>query len=216
MRQFDKLLLAVSLVAPLLVATVALPKFAEWVTAPVPRSSPVSAGATATPVDVIVSAAATPRRATSAAPAVSPPVAQSTVPVATPEAQPARIPPEVPREAAAVPTAEVRTDDPVQAISRFYALVSSGEFGAAEELWSSRMRSRFPPQENIVHRFSSTDRIGLQRASVETQSQSQATVAADVLEIDSRGAIRHFVGRWHLVRVAQGWLLDRPELEAVP
>jgi len=243
MRQFDKLLLAVSLMAPLVIATLGLPKFVERVIAPAPRSSPVPAAATATPADLITNAAAgtpsgatsaastistapqptvrmaTPetQRATSAAPTMSTPAAQPTVRVATAETQPALIPPEATRETAALPTAaEVRADDPVHAISRFYALVSSGEFGAAEELWSSRMRSRFPPQENIVHRFSHTHVIGLQRANVVAQSPSQATVAADVLETDSRGAFRHFVGRWHLVRGAQGWLLDRPELEAVP
>jgi hypothetical protein len=51
---------------------------------------------------------------------------------------------------------------------------------------------------------------------VVAESQSQATVAADVLETDSRGAIRRFVGRWYLVSGPRGWLLDGPEPQAVP
>jgi hypothetical protein len=110
----------------------------------------------------------------------------------------------------------VDADAPTDAISQFYALVSVHQFGAAEELWSAHMRSRFPPDENIVSRFRDTHTIGLRRAEVVAESQARATVAVDVVETDARTLTRRFIGRWHLVRAHTGWLLDAPELRPAP
>ncbi len=211
MRRWDKVFLVLALVSPVLLATIGWPKFAEWIaTSPSQSTSslatPETAGASATPNAVSA-------RPTSAA--------QSTAAAARPTSRPTSRPvsavTEVPRDTAAVPiTPATRADEPVQAVSSFYTLVSNRDFEGAEELWSPGMRSSYPPEENLVRRFSETQAIGLQRAEVVAQSESQATVATDVLETDAQGRTRHFVGQWHLVRGRGGWLLDRPELQAAP
>jgi hypothetical protein len=106
------------------------------------------------------------------------------------------------------------TDDAVGTVAHFYALVSSRQFEGAESLWSARMRTRYPPRQNIVERFSNTTTIGLQRAAVVAQTETTATVDVDVAEVDARGLTRHFVGQWHLVRAGESWLLDQPELQS--
>ena len=106
--------------------------------------------------------------------------------------------------------------EPREVVSAFYGLVEQHHFDAAEELWSSSMRSRFPPPENIVQRFSQTRSVDLRRAETVAQDPSHAAVAVDVLETNGQAGVRHFVGTWHLVRSPDGWLLDRPELQLVP
>jgi hypothetical protein len=221
MRHFDKVLLAISLAAPLLLTTLAWPKLFEWITAPAPRPTPEASVATATPGEVAVQAISV--RPTSTPPPTSTisktavTAAQPTAPMPTPEAQRATPATLAGSVATVVPTlTDAPAEDPVEAVSQFYALVSSRQFDAAEELWSASMRSAYPPHENIVRRFSQTDAIGLERADLVAQNHSRATIAANVLETDVRGATRRFVGRWHLVRGPSGWLLDRPELQAAP
>jgi len=106
--------------------------------------------------------------------------------------------------------------DPTQAVSTFYALVSGRQFDSAAALWTPRMRAQFPPSENIDQRFSRTQTIQLNRAEVVTQDQSRATVAVDLIESGPGVERRRFVGNWHLVRGANGWLLDQPELQVAP
>ncbi len=78
------------------------------------------------------------------------------------------------------------------------------------------MRAAFPPQVNLNQRFSRTQDIRLQRASVVSQNQGQATVQVDLLESDSSSGQRHYVGNWYLVRGPNGWLLDQPQLQSAP
>jgi predicted permease len=61
-----------------------------------------------------------------------------------------------------------------------------------------------------------TRSIGLEHAEVTAQSDTQASVAVDVVEINARAQRSRFVGQWHLVRGSSGWLLDQPELRALP
>ncbi|MDQ3811929.1 MAG: hypothetical protein M3336_16730, partial [Chloroflexota bacterium] len=87
----------------------------------------------------------------------------------------------------------------------------------AASLWSPRMRSAFPPQENIAQRFAQTRALTVQRVEIlaEDQAAGQATVSVDLVEEVPAGR-RHFVGNWHLVRAGDGWLLDQPDLRVAP
>jgi hypothetical protein len=171
-------------------------------------AQPAAAGPTAPAA--ARTAAATPTTA-------SPPVAAAPTSAAPPAAA-APTPAAPPAAAAAASNAAsaVVASDPGQAVSAFYALVSSHQFDTAAQLWSPQMRSAFPPQQNIDQRFGSTQAIRLQRADVVNQDQSQATVAVDLVESDAQAGQRHFVGTWHLVRGPNGWMLDQPNLQPAP
>jgi len=110
-------------------------------------------------------------------------------------------------QGAATPDAAVRT---------FYGHVRQGQFEQAAELWSARMRSSYPPAENINRRFAHTETLTLSRADVvELDSATgQATVAVRLSEVvGPPAATRQYVGHWYLVRGPGGWLLDRPALQ---
>jgi hypothetical protein len=106
--------------------------------------------------------------------------------------------------------------DPSAVVSAFYALVASHQFDSAAELWSPRMRATFPTDENLNHRFSQTEAIRLNRIDVVRQDQSQASVAVDLVESQRQSGQRHYIGTWHLIRGANGWKLDQPQLEVAP
>jgi hypothetical protein len=78
------------------------------------------------------------------------------------------------------------------------------------------MRGNFPPQINLNERFAQTQTIQLQRDEVISQSGSQAVVAVDLVESNAQSGRRHYVGNWYLVRTEAGWLLDQPQLQAIP
>jgi hypothetical protein len=238
MRGSDKLVLILALAVPLLVVTVGWPKFAEWAGGPTSaQPTPEVAGAAATQAASARAAAPTPRPTVGA-----PPTIASTTPAATTAQGPAtqvttansEITAAKPQTAAAnAPTAPdqptpavagarapvaatqpgVAAAEPTQAVSTFYALVSQGQFDSAAALWTPRMRSQFPPRENIDQRFSGTQAIQVNRAEVLDQDQSRATVAVDLTESNAVAGRRRYIGNWHLVRGANGWLLDQPELQ---
>ena len=107
--------------------------------------------------------------------------------------------------------------DPSSAVERFYGFVAQRDYGSAAELWSPRMRATFPPGENINERFSQTQSLVVQRADLisEDPHTGSAAVAVDVVEVRQDGA-KQWVGTWYLVRGANGWLLDQPQLTARP
>jgi hypothetical protein len=122
----------------------------------------------------------------------------------TPRAQPA------PRPGNTVAASD--GSDPAAAVAGFYDLVSRHAFHDAAQMWSPRMQAAFPPAENIDARFRQTNAITLQQAETVSESGSSAVVAVDLVESTASGP-RRYVGRWHLVRTASGWLLDQPELQ---
>jgi hypothetical protein len=239
MRGSDKLVLILALAVPLLVVTVGWPKFVEWAGGP-PSAQPTPevAGAAATQAVSARAAAATPRPTIGAPPTIAATTAAAPnaagaatqVPAADPQTttaanpQPAAANPQTapnqPTPAVAgarAPVAGGQPDgaavEPTQAVSTFYALVSQGQFDSAAALWTPRMRAQFPPRENIDQRFSRTQAIQVNRAEVLNQDQSRATVAVDLTESDAVAGRRRYVGNWHLVHGANGWLLDQPELQ---
>jgi hypothetical protein len=143
------------------------------------------------------------------------PLAEATAPPAlTPTSvpQPSPTATEVPALAAPEPAEAV---DPVAAVVSFYSLAEQHEFDRAAQLWSARMRANYPPGENIVGRFGSTERLTLRSADILVldEAAGHATVAIDLVE-QVGGASRRFVGTWQLVRGPDGWLLDQPSLRA--
>lgn len=193
MRLSERLVLVIAILVPVLLATVGWPRFAAWLAAPAAPSTPETAGSAATRLpraDATVVPLATPTSVVVA-------TRRPTTPVPT-----------------VLPTPFSTSDDPRAAVTEFYARVASHDFDAAEELWSPSMRSRFPPRENIVQRFSQTTDVQVQRADVLSDDGTSAVVAVDLSEIDAQWTVRRFRGRWHLVRGPNGWLLDQPELQA--
>jgi hypothetical protein len=193
MRISERLVLVVAIVTPLVLALFGWPRFVEWLSAPPAQSTPEAAGVTAT---VVV-------------PRAERQVALAPTPVATRRTS-APVPTVLPTQSSPA------SGDPRATIAEFYSLVASHDFDAAEELWSSGMRSRFPPSENIVGRFSQTTSVQLRRADVVAEDDASAAVTVDLVETDAHQAERRYAGTWHLVRGPNGWLLDQPELRALP
>ena len=216
MRGVDKLVLLVAVAVPLVVATIGWPMFVGWIAGPSRSADPTPQvpGAAATSVAVGRGTLPTPR------PTVGPPATVN--PGTTTAPQPAAPQPTVAPEAAGgtantpVPIAAATSGDPGQAVQNFYALVANRQFATAAQLWSPRMRSAFPPSQNIDQRFSQTQTINLQRADIVSQNQTQATVAVDLVESSAQAGQQHFVGTWRLVRDANGWMLDQPDLQPAP
>jgi hypothetical protein len=163
-----------------------------------PTPSPASASATPTPAQT--SAPATPPAATPA-PATAAP---TSVPAATPAPVP---PPPATPEPTAVVVALAQPDDTVVA---FYRDVAAGSFDAAYALWSDRMKSTYPRQENLDGRFASTADITFEELYVASQGARTATVQANFVETYDSGSSRRFIGYWELVLVDGRWLLDAP------
>jgi len=88
--------------------------------------------------------------------------------------------------------------------------VEAHRFDAAAALWTTRMRTQYPPDQYIDGRFAPTTGIDLRRDTIQRQSGSTANVAVDLLEYRTDGSVRHWVGSWDLVRTSAGWLLDQP------
>jgi cytoskeletal protein RodZ len=211
----ERVLLAVLLVIPLVLAFVAWPAFVNWMAAPArtataeqPTLGPVTDKPTGEP---------TPRPA-SGGPATAARQAVATRPAPTPTRGVAAVettvePTPTPQARAATGQQQVDTGDPAATVAMFYDLVAQHNYGSAAQLWSPRMQSSFPPSENINQRFSQTQGVTIRRAEVISQDpQSRnAAVAVDLVESRADGA-RHWVGTWYLVRGPSGWLLDQPEL----
>jgi LysM repeat protein len=107
---------------------------------------------------------------------------------------------------------------PDAAVRSFYALIEQGKLDQAAGLWSQRMRSAYPPAENIVSRFARTQALTVSRSDVVQldAANGRATVAVCVQEVvgPAPSATRQYVGNWYLVRGPGGWLLDQPSLQA--
>ena len=194
--RFERYLLPLLLVIPVLVAVIGWPAFVNWAVGPPPAApTPEVAGAAATSVATARANAPTPR------PTIGAPRAPAAATAAPAQATPA--------------TAQA-SGDPSATVADFYNRVAQHDFASAAQLWSPRMQATFPPRENIDERFSQTQSVSLRRADVVSQdpSSGQATVAVDLVE-STGGASHHWVGTWYLVRGQNGWLLDQPQLQGV-
>jgi hypothetical protein len=94
---------------------------------------------------------------------------------------------------------------------RFYDLVSRHRYDAAAALWSSNMKGNYPPSTNIYGRFDQTQHIHVQITNV-SHGKGTATVGVTLAEQKTDGTMSGFVGSWHLVQGASGWLLDSVDL----
>ncbi|HUF06529.1 MAG TPA: hypothetical protein VMP86_03965 [Candidatus Binatia bacterium] len=148
-----------------------------------------------------------PSRTVAATPDESPtpaPVAAGTP--APPPPTPAPTPQPTPQPTAAV----VAVAQPDDAVAAFYRNVAGGNFDAAYDLWSDRMKATYPRAENLDGRFSETASITFHQLYVAEQAGPNATVQANFTETYDSGATRDFIGYWELVRVNGRWLLDAP------
>jgi Domain of unknown function (DUF5667) len=106
---------------------------------------------------------------------------------------------------------------PAETVQSFYRLVAEERGGEAAQLWTPRLRAAFPPAESITARFSHTRALVLERADVVAldDAAGTATVAVTVREeLDGPPGERRYTGTWDLVRTADGWLLDQPDLRS--
>jgi serine/threonine-protein kinase len=150
------------------------------------------------------------------------PATPSPEPAATPRERRTPEPTPVPAtpQPTLAPTAEPATPIPAQvasadlsapeAVTRFYALVTDARFDDAYALWSDRMRSTYPRQENLDERFDATAAIDVHRIEVVSQDADHAVVAIDFTETYEGGSWRRFQGSWELVRAGDRWILDAP------
>jgi hypothetical protein len=192
-------------------------------TAPRPAARRWAAGLVAALITVFALAAVATagRPAVVATPAASPSTAvvvTTARPTATiapaASAAPAATPASVTRAATAAPVvaaAPAIASDPAAAVVSFYQLVTARRYGDAAGLWSTRMRSSYPPSSSIDQRFADTRSISADRAVVTSRGLDTARVDVFVTEVTSSGT-RHWTGTWHLVRSGSVWLLDAPQL----
>jgi hypothetical protein len=95
-------------------------------------------------------------------------------------------------------------------VARFYSWVADGSFDRAYTLWSQRMKSAYPRQENLDQRFDDTASIAIHRLDLLRQDAGFAVVGVEFTETYEGGSWRRFDGSWELVRVNEEWLLDAP------
>lgn len=233
-RSGEKVVLVLALLAPLVLTFVVMPRFFSSFFGSGDRQEapPEVQG-------VIVQPAATPAARTTVAPPAGTPaptwtaVPRATPPTPTAPPKPAAAatlppPPRVPATATPLPASAANAPAPSapqaarpangtgpdHAVVRFYEQVQRGDWGGAEALWSSRMRSAYPPQENIVQRFADTERLIVEELSLLSvdEANGRATVAVGLFETLNSGGTRRFGGTWQLVRQGDTWLLDQPNL----
>ena len=72
------------------------------------------------------------------------------------------------------------------------------------------MKANFPRQGNLDERWATTVEVAVQSVQVVSASGDRMTVAIEFVETLADGTSRRFVGSWHLVSSANGWLLDSP------
>ncbi len=177
---------------------------------PVPTASPTAtptpipqpAGvASATPITVVTP---TPLGAQSTSESTAPP---SATPLVT------SVPTSTQTPSAVKPEGQLMLN-PVQTVQEFYRRIDRKDFAGAEELWSSDMRRRFPPDENIRQRFAQTRSIRVEQATLTNSAGGQATVSVQIVEtVGTAAESQAFSGTWTLVRGSDGWLLDQPSLQ---
>ncbi|HZU12234.1 MAG TPA: protein kinase [Chloroflexota bacterium] len=101
--------------------------------------------------------------------------------------------------------------NPVAAVVRFYTLIAEHRFAEAAALWTPSMQSRFPPNVDIVQRFSRVQSIYVNaRQTALDPRAGTATVAVSLTEVDQTGTQR-LAGSWQLVNQGSGWLLNQPD-----
>ncbi|MGI8913158.1 MAG: protein kinase domain-containing protein [Chloroflexota bacterium] len=200
------------------------------VAVPPPATSSPQPTATPLPHPTAVATVAAPPTATAAtvptpivAASPAPPVAVSPPPIVRPTAVPTvqQQPPATAVAAILVTSSAAgsvpASADPAQTVIEFYTLVGGHQFDRAAQLWSAALQANFPPSANINGRFANVQEMTVRRAVVTAQTTQTATVAVDVVELDSGtpGSRREYVGAWQLVRGADGWLLNQPSLQTV-
>jgi LysM repeat protein len=134
-------------------------------------------------------------------------------PTATPAPVPVQVPTNAPTSAAVVTQVAATPDG---AVRGFYARLQQGQFGQAANLWTPRMRSAYPPAENINSRFARTQSLTVNRADVIAMdvTSGRATVALQLTEVvGPPQSTREYVGTWSVVRGPDGWQLDQPNLK---
>lgn len=128
--------------------------------------------------------------------------------------------PTTPTPTAPAPTATASPDyasavtGPAATVAAFYQRVERRDFEGAAALWTDRMRSQYPPGENIDGRFAATQQLSLARNEITNSDavKGTAAVAIDLIEVKTSGTQR-WVGTWFLVRTESGWQMDRPALQ---
>lgn len=206
-------------------ATTARPTVAAQataVTAPTATTQPTlapTAPPVATPAPT-VAPTAIPAPPPTVAPTVPPPsptpLAQPTatpLPAPTATAVPPTEPPPPPTATAARAVVASGASTPAGAVQEFYRLVGTGQFDAAANLWTDRMKAEYPPDGNINGHFGQDQRVDVRIGATQMMGDGSATVAVEVTEVRSSGNVRA-VGLWNLVRGSSGWLLDQPNLRA--
>jgi serine/threonine protein kinase len=115
-----------------------------------------------------------------------------------------------PASSQGVSQAASTAEAPQQAVEAFYADISNHDFGAAAQLWTPSMQSRYPPATNIDDRFAATSSIDIRHWAIVSDTGDRATVAVTLMETLQSGTTRTLVGSWSLVRSGTVWLLDNP------
>jgi hypothetical protein len=201
-RRIAPALVAVLLLLGLGTLALAVPTFR-----PGPATSPENVSlASPTPQTTASAATASPTQAPTPAPTSAPTAAPAPAPAVQPQPTPAPL-------LARVPS----TGSPAAAVQTFYSLITQKKLDDALALWSQRMRANFPPNENLYGRFGPTHRISADRINVVSVNDQTgvAVVEVEVVEVYGSPAVtRRWVGTWQLVRTADGWLLDQPNLRA--
>jgi hypothetical protein len=151
-----------------------------------------------------------------AAPTSLPATRPSRAVAPTPPPAPAVVPPAaLTHPTTAAKSATVGATSPDGAVLSFYGLVSRHQYDAAAALWSSTMKANYPPSTNIYGRFDQTRQVKVQITSV-SQGTGTATVGVALSEQKADGSVNGYVGSWHLVQGASGWLLDSVDLTSAP
>ena len=105
----------------------------------------------------------------------------------------------------------VHAGNPQDAVHKFYDLVTHHQYAQAATLWSSSMKTRYPPSSNIYGRFDHTQHIDVRIGNVSQQGRT-ATVDVTLAERKTDGTVSGYAGTWNLVLGPSGWLLDSVDL----
>ncbi|GAC1320111.1 MAG: hypothetical protein NVSMB22_04150 [Chloroflexota bacterium] len=100
---------------------------------------------------------------------------------------------------------------PVQTISDFYGLISSGQLSAAASLETSSMKSAWPPQDALYARFAQTEQVTIQPPRIVSQTDRTAVLRVNGHDEEKPGSARSsqdFYLTWTLVKTDAGWKLD--------
>lgn len=212
--RLERILLPVLLAFPVALALIGWPLLLKWLVSPPHEATPAAGEAPATQVAQVE--ASRPRaQPTDVLPPTHVPQPVATSDALTNQTQPGTFVARSDNPTPTPPPAPVAADDPATTVASFYTLIAKHDYRSAAQLWTPRMRTEFPPAENINQRFGETQTVAVERAEVISQDpvNGKAAVAVDVRESTQNGA-RRWVGTWYLVRGPTGWLLDQPQLQS--